>query len=184
MTQFLEKTDEKISPVKCVVIVYENPAIREHAVRFCERMSKEQKCPATEMTWCPFQSLASSDLAADVLQSAVRADVLIFAMDSRGDLPKDIKLWIELWLNKRGEREGALVGLLQREEPHEMASFREIYLRHAARRAGMDYLSHAAPTVDRAIPNSLDSYNERAGRTTSVLDTILHTLPAEHPPRM
>jgi hypothetical protein len=62
-----------------------------------------------------------------------------------------------------------------------VASVREIYLRHAARRAGMDYLSHAAPTLRRAMPDSLDSFSERAGRVTSVLDGILQTRPYAQP---
>jgi hypothetical protein len=73
--------------------------------------------------------------------------------------------------------------LLNREEPHEMASFREIYLRHIARRAGMDYLSRGAPTATKAIPDSIDSFSERAGRVTSVLANILHKHP-HAPPRL
>lgn len=166
-----------------VVVIYEDISIREHAIQFCERLSSEQKPSELEITWCPFQCLAAPDPGDDLLENAIRADVLVFALDASGDLPAPVKRWIELWLNKRGEREGALVGLLQREEPHEMASFREIYLRHTARRAGMDYLSHAVPTIAKAMPDSLDSFNERAGQTTSVLDNILHTRPV-HTPRL
>ena len=50
------------------------------------------------------------------------------------------------------------------------------------RRAGMDYLSHAAPTVHRAIPDSIDSFSERAGQVTSVLDGILQKHPHFPPP--
>ena len=121
-------------------------------------------------------------MAHSAVEKAADADVVVFAMEARGDLPDEIKLWIEKWLNKRGEREGAIVGLLHREEGwHGAASFREIYLRHAARRAGMDYLSHAAPTRRRAMPDSLDSFSERAGRMTAVLDGILHTRPVVTP---
>ncbi|HLX72340.1 MAG TPA: hypothetical protein VKV04_22200, partial [Verrucomicrobiae bacterium] len=59
--------------------------------------------------------------------------------------------------------------------------FREIYLRHIAHRAGMDFLSHAAPTAAKAIPDSLDSFSKRAGQMTSVLDNILHTRPRTPP---
>jgi hypothetical protein len=94
-------------------------------------------------------------------------------------------LWIEDWLNKRGEHEGALVGLLDYDDgPQHVATFREIYLRHVARRAGMDYLSHAPPTTRRAIPDSIDSFSERAGRMTSVLDDILHKHPHTPPPML
>ena len=164
---------------KGVVVVYENPSIRERAVRFCERLIDDQKSPGMDMDWWSFTVLSHPTLAQSAVEKAANADVVVFAMDARGDLPEEIKLWIERWLNKRGEREGALVGLLNGEEGFpEIGSFREIYLRHAARRAGMDYLSHAAPTVQRAMPDSIDSFTERAGRMTSVLDDILQ----KHPP--
>ena len=168
---------------KGVVVVYENPSIRERAVRFCEGLIEEQKSPGMDMDWWSFTVLSHPTLAQNAVEKAANAGVVVFAMDARGDLPDEIKLWIERWLNKRGEREGALVGLLDAEEGLlEIASFREIYLRHAARRAGMDYLSHAAPTVHRAIPDSIDSFSERAGQVTSVLDGILQKHPHFPPP--
>jgi hypothetical protein len=166
---------------KCVVVIYEEPSIRERAVQFCERLAEQEKFSVMEMNWWSFQLLNQTDLAADAAQKAASADVVIFAMGARGDLPDEIKLWIEKWLNKRGEREGALVGLLNRDDGYDMASFREIYLRHTARRAGMDYLSHAAPTAQDAIPDSIDSFSERAGRVTSVLDNILQKHPHSPP---
>jgi hypothetical protein len=169
---------------RSVVVVYESPSIREHAVRFCEQLASEQKSAALEMNWWSFQLLGQPELAGEALKKAAEADVVVFAMKSAGDLPEEIKMWIEHWLNKRGEREGAVVGLLNRAEGmHEMASFREIYLRHAARRAGMDYLSHSTPTARRAIPDSLDSFSQRAGQKTSVLDAILQKHP-HGPPRL
>jgi hypothetical protein len=169
---------------KCVVVIYETPAIREHAVRFCERLARERDPGRiSEIDWWSFRLLDHPPTSGDAARKAAEANVIIFAIDAGGDLPKTIKLWIENWLNRRGEREGALVGLLAREAPHDIAPFREIYLRHIARRAGMDYLSHAAPTVSKAIPDSLDSFSERAGQMTSVLDGILHTHPHTPPMR-
>jgi hypothetical protein len=177
------QSETQASEAKCVVVVYETPAIREHAVRFCERLFEEQRPKAApEMNWCSFHLIARPELGGDMAQKAAAADIVVFAMDGKGDLPEEIKFWIETWLNKRGEREGALVGLLDSDEPPlHMATFREIYLRHIARRAGMDYLSHAAPTANRAIPDSLDSFSERAGQMTSVLDDILHKHPNTPP---
>jgi hypothetical protein len=179
--QIAEKSEARVPREKCVVVVYESPAIREYVVRFFERLAEEGKASAAAMKWWPFRLLAQPAPGDDAAQAAATADVIVFAMNASGDLPNEIKLWMEKWLNKRGEREGALVGLLNREEPHEMASFREIYLRHIARRAGMDYLSRGAPTASKAIPDSIDSFSERAGRVTSVLANILHKHPQASP---
>ncbi len=168
----------------CVVVVYESTGIREHAVRFCEKIGHEPAAgPLIETDWWSFKFLNHPASANDAALKAASADVVVFAMDAQGDLPEEIKLWIERWLGQRGEREGALVGLLAREDVHhEMVPFREIYLRNIAHRAGMDYLSHAAPTVKRAIPDSLDSFSRRAGAMTSVLDDILHADRRNIPP--
>lgn len=165
---------------RCVVVVFETTAIREHAVQFCERLAGECECtPVSEMNWWPFHLLGLPAEGGEAAQKAADADIVVFAMKAGGDLPHEIKLWMENWLNRRGEREGALIGLLAREVHHDIAPFREIYLRHIARRAGMDYLSHAAPTASKAIPDSLDSFSQRADHVTAVLDGILHTYP--HP---
>jgi hypothetical protein len=163
---------------KSVVVIYEDASLRERAVHFCDGLAQQ----ALNVDWWPFALLSDPSAANGAVAKAAGAEVVMFAMDARGDLPDEIKLWIEMWLNKRGEREGAIVGLLGGEVGwQEMASLREIYLRHAAHRAGMDYLSHAAPTLRRAMPDSLDSFNERAGRRTSVLDAILQKHPSMPP---
>lgn len=178
MIQFNSKQNE-VRSAKSIVVIYEDSALRERAVQFCERLAVET--PEMEMDWWSFQLLNHPSMAQTAVERAAVAEVVVFAMGSRGDLPEEIKLWFEKWLNKRGEREGALVGLLHREEGMQgMASFREMYLRHMALRGGMDYLSQAAPTILHAIPDSIDSYNERAGRMTSVMDGILQKHP--HPP--
>jgi hypothetical protein len=166
---------------KLVVVIYEDPSLRERAVRFCEHLAEHQ-FPELTLDWWSFPVLSQPAVSHSAVEKAVGADVVVFAMAAGGDLPDEVKLWIEKWLNKRGEREGAIVGLLRCEEGmHETASFREIYLRHIAHRAGMDYLSHAVPTRRRAMPDSLDSFNERAGRMTSVMDEILQKRPVASP---
>ena len=181
-TAMVQIKQNELRTAKAVVVVYEDSSIRERAVHFCGRLIEAQRSPELNLEWCSFPVLNEPALAHAAVEKAARADVVVFAMDARGDLPEPVKLWIEKWLNKRGEREGAIVGLLHRDESWQgVASFREIYLRHAARRAGMDYLSHAAPTLRRAMPDSLDSFSERAGRVTSVLDGILQARPYSQP---
>ena len=38
----------------------------------------------------------------------------------------------------------------------------------------MDYLTEMPQDISRSIPDSLDSYTERAEQVTSLLDNILH----------
>ena len=122
--------------------------------------------------------LDQSAEARKAAERAARADLIVFSLSAAGDLPEGVKLWIESWLGKRGEREGALVGLVEGERGlGGVACLKEIYLRHVAHRAGMDYVSHAPPTNWRGIPDSLDSFSRRADQVTSLLDEILRTHP-------
>jgi hypothetical protein len=52
-----------------------------------------------------------------------------------------------------------------------------VYLRAAAHRAGMDYWTSIPQNLARSVPDSLDSYSERATQVTTLLDEILHYHP-------
>jgi hypothetical protein len=161
----------------CVLVLYENPAAREQATRFSEELTKQSGAAAEIDIRCfSFDSLSVPAKSAEAIKSGWDAKVIIFAVTSAGDLPHDVKTWTENWLGKRGEREGALVGLVLGDatNPWEAASLTEVYLRHVANRAGMDYLSHVPPMIPRIIPDSLESFNQRAEQVTSLLDEILH----------
>lgn len=166
---------------KYVVVVYDTSAAREQAVQFCHELSRQRE--GFEIAWCSLDFLNDAEASRSAAGKASEAEVVVFALDSGGDLPDELKFWLESWLARRKEREGALVGLLNRSSRCAIASLKEVYLRHAAHRAGMDYLSQARRTPVRAMPDSLDSFSERAGCMTSVLDDILHTSVLPEPPR-
>src|SRR5690348_8957965 len=117
MLQHMAKPNNGTSrETRCVSVIYENPEIREHASRFCQKVAEECDGPAEfELSWWSFDMLKHAIMSGDAALKAARADLVVFAMTAGGDLPHEIKLWIENWLGKRGEREGALVGLLGRE---------------------------------------------------------------------
>ena len=163
-------------PIPRVVVVYENPAVREHAAQCCERLLVPHLANVVlEFNWWSFEFLADQATAGAAAETAARADLIIFAVPAGGDFPAEIKLWIERWLNRRAECEGALVGLiLQESQLSPVTSLKEIYLRNIAHRGGMDYLSQVPPAIPKCMPDSLDSFTNRAGQMTSVLDEMLH----------
>lgn len=168
-----------------IAVIYENSAIREHAVRFCDRLGEDYHYDAgPEINWWSFRILSQPATANDAARKAAATDLIVFATSAEGDLPRDVKLWIENWLGLRGEREGALVSLIDHGEQgsSDVPPFKQIYLRHIAHRAGMDFLSHAPRTLSKALPDSLDSFNDRAGCITSTLKDILLTHPHAAPP--
>jgi len=170
-----EKLHAKIQGWAAVVL-YEDTVSREAAVRFCDRLV-ERFWPSREFEihWASFSTL--NEQSAAFADKAARADVLIFATPAGGTMPEETVAWIENSLATRGDHEGALVGLLHDFQGihTEPASWQKhAYLRNLAHRLSMDYWTDIPQHLSRTIPDSLDSYSDRADRVTHVLDEILH----------
>jgi hypothetical protein len=164
-----------------VVVVYENAATRERGITFCDQLVGRfwAKCEF-DVSWWPFAMLDQAPAAKEAAERAARADLIVLSATSDGDFPLPVKGWVETWLNQRGDREGMLVGLMApAEESGGGQGQKHCYLRNAAHRGAMDYLTHIPQDIARSIPDSLDSYSKRADQVTSLLNDILHqqTLP-------
>ena len=130
-----------------------------------------------QINWFSVDTLEKEATAKEALDKAVEADLIVYAVDPSSALPLSIHEWTENWLEEREDREGALVDLLQQEHYGEADTERLHYLREAAHRAGMDYLTREPESLEWAIPDSLDAFAARAQRVTHTLDEILHTQP-------
>jgi hypothetical protein len=159
-----------------VVVIYQSKEAREEAVKFCDRLIERFWAGYEfDVNWCGFDVLGEARAARDASLKAVEADLIIFATGSGAEIPAEIKEWVETWAGQRGDREGALVGLMD-PGPGLSGVMAEkfVYLRSVAHRGGMDYLTQAPQELSRTIPDSIESYTERADQVTSVLDEILH----------
>jgi hypothetical protein len=158
-----------------VVVVYEDAAARERAVGFCDQLVGRfwEKCDF-EVSWWPFTTLEETSSAKEAALKATCADLILFSATPEGDFPLAVKAWIETWRNKRGDREGLLVGLMgPLAAPTGREGQKHDYLRTAAHHGAMDYLTHVPQDIAFAIPDSLDSYTQRADQVTSLLADIL-----------
>src|SRR5438128_2610786 len=162
-----------------IVVIYEDTATRERAVRACDHLVKQFWTEGElDVNWWSCAMLEEAVLARQSVEKAVQADLIILSLRQDRELASSVSEWIEGWLPRRGDREGALVDLTgQDAEAGGAAAERHIYLRHAAHRGGMDYLTREPETISWAMPDSLESVTARADRVTSVLDEILHTQP-------
>ena len=159
-----------------VVVVYEDATACEPAVRFCDQLVKRFWAGFEfDLSWWPFTQLEQVESAEAAADKAALADIIVVAANPEGDFPLPVKAWVETWLNQRGDREGILVGLL---EPTGSDTNREgrkhHYLLNAAHHGAMDYLTDMPQDISRSIPDSLDSYTERADQVTHLLDNIMH----------
>ena len=162
-----------------VVVVYEDSATRERAVGFCDQLVKRFWTRFEfDVSWWPFALLGESTAATEAAEKAARAHLIVFSATPEGEFPARVKDWIETWLIRRGDREGMLAGLLEpAENPSAREGHKHVYLRNAAHRGAMDYLTQVPQDISRSIPDSLDSYTERADQVTSLLDDILRQQP-------
>ena len=159
-----------------VVVIYEDAAAREEAVKFCDLLIERFWASyGFEVGWWSFASLEDEGAAREATERAAEAPLIVFATRPQGELPETVKAWIETCLSRRGDREGALVGLMDPSAGLSRAlAEKYIYLRAVAHQGAMDYLTQVPPNIARAIPDSLESCAQRAHQVTSVLDEILH----------
>ncbi len=158
-----------------VLVIHQDMEARQGAVKFCDHLIERfWSRYEFDVEWLSYELLQSARSAKAAGSRASDADLIVFATQPDGEIPATIKQWIETWIGQRGDREGALVGLM---DPGPglsgLVADKFLYLRAAAHRAGMDYLTELPQDISRAIPDSIDSYTERADQVTSVLDEIL-----------
>lgn len=136
-----------------------------------------------KFSWWTFTSLAYSANAAEAAQAAASAEMVFFAVQSRGDLPAKVKSWIEMWVNNRADRGGALICLATDEHPlAPEVSLKQLYLRQIAHRAEMDFLSDISENFAPTIPESLEWFADRADAVGPVMDDILRQTGSPPPP--
>lgn len=167
-----------------VTIIYEDIPAREAAVRFSDNLVRRFWSEYEfDVGWWSMHDLEQPEKVRTSAEKAAKADLLVFALNPEGELPECFFAWVDRWIGKRGEREGALAGLLDpAAAPNGVATKKYLYLRSLAHRARMDYLMQVPENMVGTIPDSIDSYAERASTRTSVLDEILtRPLPAVSP---
>jgi hypothetical protein len=95
-----------------VAAVYQDAESQERANRVCDRVIGliGQEC-LVSASWrvC---DLAQIDVFTGAVKAATRADVIIISIHEAAELPPALSAWIEAWLPRRHQREGALVALV------------------------------------------------------------------------
>lgn len=135
-----------------------------------------------EFHWWRTDFLEDNAMAATAAQEAANADFIVVSSSPDRELSPIVKNWFEAWIAQRGGREGAFVDLTDTGDGStEGAQHKKSFLRSAAHRAMMDYLTKVPAVINGKLPDSSESADLRAAQVTSVLDNILHQPP---PPRL
>src|SRR6266436_3512624 len=96
-----------------VGVIYEDTHCREVAAKECDRLLAELWSEhGLKIQWWSFDMLAEAGTGSEALEKAMGAAVMIFALRPEGIFSANVEQWIETWLRLRGEREGAMIGLM------------------------------------------------------------------------
>lgn len=159
-----------------VAVIFEDTGAQEKAIQFCDSLVRKFWSDFKfDVVWWAFDGLKSAEAAEEALNKSLAANLVVFAVQSQRELPAHIHQWMSDWLQRRGTREGTLVGLLNSAADTNSGSiFVQTFLRHCAHTAGMDFLTEIPENLALRIPETLESCSERAHQITGVLNGILH----------
>ncbi len=158
-----------------VVVLFETEAGRQQAIQALDQLVAREWCEHGFATgWSSLAELKDPGMGAEMAAKARAADIVIFAVDAAEDFDLGTLGWIERWIGQCDrQREGALVGLVTNGPNY--CTDKEVFLRNVAAKAGLDYLTRLPDRImgSSVIPDSLNSFSERACQRTGVLDEIL-----------
>lgn len=156
-----------------VLVVCESSEERKTAMAFCDRLVERFWSRFSfEINWAPYEMLDNKAPAEAAAQRACKAELLVFATNRFHDPPPQVQQWMEMWLCRRGEKEGTLVALATPAPEDGTCPVSESYFRRIAHRAGMDFASELPENIS-TMPEAAEYYAAQASQGSSVLDDIL-----------
>lgn len=179
--QNYQQSGWKDKPSWAVAVMFEDECTQKEGVAFCDGLVERfwSKC-GFDFSWWSIPDLDQPGVWEDSLDRASRADILIATMEP-GRETELLRAWLEQWRLRRGDREGAVIGLKDPCAGLECrVSEKHARLREAAHQAGLDYLTDMPESLEDLLPASLDSYSQRAEQMSGLL---AHILERPTPPR-
>ena len=166
-----------------VVVLYDDSSTRQRAMEVCDHLAQRfWEEVDLKFQWWRTDFLEDSGMASTAAANSREADFMVVCILPEGEISPVVRQWFEMWIPQREGREGALIDLTATIGLSPLTAHRKkVFLRDVAHRAGMDYLTHFPPAINRSLPDSFETASLRATQVTTVLDGILQHSP---PPRM
>jgi hypothetical protein len=180
VTQPSSETGEN-KEVWFVVVLYDDATTRQRAMDVCDHLAQRFWAEVDlKFQWWRSDFLEDPGMAATAADNSRNADFIVVCILPDGEISPVVRQWFETWIPQREGREGALIDLTAIIGSSPGAHRKKIFLREVAHRAGMDYLTHFPPAINRSLPDSFEIASFRATQVTTILDGILQHSP---PPR-
>ena len=124
-----------------VTLVYHDPPTHAWAGEVYERLRKRAGQDSVHTTWWKISDLMEPGVLAGAVSTAMRADVIVVAINAAERLPLPFHVWVDTWLPNRLQVAGCLVALIgSAEAPNGHSSRMRDYLRAVAREGRLEFL--------------------------------------------
>src|SRR5579859_2954435 len=177
----LQKLDEargcvEEKPLFTVLVIYEDFAAGKHAKEtydfLANRLGREFEFK--NLMW-KFDVLGHPKMKEMAAHDALEADLIIVSTHGIGELPEEVKSWMDLWVEQPGNTM-ALVMLVDR--PKSMLDDHEFIrssLQAAADQAGIEFFAQPDDWPDDESDFSIQQISERARKTSTIVaDMVSH----------
>lgn len=166
-----DRESPEFSDVCTIVVLYEGDASRFHAMAACDYLVRQFWAEVElKFHWWRTDFLRDEQLAAVAAVNAVQADFLIISSASAQEFSPELESWFEGWLDRRTDKEGALVDLLPVSQTGPGPTAREQFLHEVCRRGKFDYLT--------AVPG--ETGESRPALTGIIPDRSMESRPPSH----
>jgi hypothetical protein len=138
-----------------LTVVYHDARTLAWAREVFERVTKVTGKEWVRPTWWKISDLVEPGVLAGAVSVAMRAEVVIVAIDAAEGLPLPFHVWVHTWLPHRVQGTGYLFALVGASEPATGAPKRvREYLREVARMGGFEFLLEERQLATEAAPSS------------------------------
>jgi hypothetical protein len=124
-----------------ITVVYHDAATQAWAREVHNRVAKLAGRECVRATWWKISDLVEPAVLAGAVSTAMRADLIVVAIDAGEGLSFPFNVWVDTWLPHRMHATGCLVALIgsSGQANGHLSRARE-YLRAVARTAGFEFL--------------------------------------------
>ncbi|MGC3958319.1 MAG: hypothetical protein QM813_10370 [Verrucomicrobiota bacterium] len=130
-----------------IVVLYDGDVTRARAMTACDFLVKQfWEHVELNFNWWRADFLSDPHLANAAALDAIEADFLIICSDQRGQPTPSLERWFESWVERRGDRLGALVDLTvtPASQTFGLTETRQRFFRDVCQRGSFDYLTTLA----------------------------------------
>jgi len=137
-----------------VTVVYHDARTQAWARDVYGKMSRLAGSTPVRATWWKISDLVEPGVLAGAVSTAMRADVVMVAIDASEGLPFPFNVWVDNWLPHRMHTSGRLVALLGRPaQANGCLTRARDYLRAVAQVGGFEFLLEERPLpIQQASP--------------------------------